>query len=112
MRRYLSVLVAVLLAVALVGSISIGNEEEPVSIGILLPITGTQAVMSEDLLAGFEIAQEQINAAGGVLGRPLELIIEDTETRPAPGMDAARKLVEIDNVPVISGGFSSGVAGE
>lgn len=110
MRRYLSVLMATVLLVSLVGVTSIGNEEKPVSIGVLLPLTGTQAVMAEDLQEGFLIAQEQINAAGGVLGRPLELIIEDTETRPAPGMDAARKLVELDNVPVIAGGFSSGVA--
>jgi len=83
---------------------------EPFKVGILCPITGTQAVMSEDLITGFKLAQEEINAAGGILGRKVELIIEDTETRPAPGMDAARKLIEVDKVKIISGGFSSGVA--
>ncbi|MBW1673349.1 MAG: ABC transporter substrate-binding protein, partial [Deltaproteobacteria bacterium] len=83
---------------------------ETFKVGILCPITGTQAVMSEDLMTGFKLAQEEINAAGGVLGKPVELIIEDTETRPAPGMDAARKLIDVDKVQVISGGFSSGVA--
>ena len=83
---------------------------ETFKVGILCPITGTQAVMSEDLMTGFKLAQEEINAAGGILGRKVELIIEDTETRPAPGMDAARKLIEVDKVKIISGGFSSGVA--
>jgi branched-chain amino acid transport system substrate-binding protein len=79
-------------------------------IGGLVPITGTQAVMSEDLTTGFKLAEEDVNAAGGVLGMPVKVIIEDTETRPAPGMDAARKLIDVDKVGVIAGGFSSGVS--
>ena len=110
MRRCVYLLVITILLGCLVGLGPVAAEEKPIYIGILAPITGTQAVMSEDLITGSVLAQEEINAAGGVLGRRLELIIEDTETRPAPGMDAARKLIGVDKVPVISGGFSSGVA--
>ena len=109
MKKCLFVMLFTFVLGSLIGMSSIAAEEAPVKIGVLLPLTGTQAVMAEDLQEGFLIAQEQINAAGGVLGRRLELIIEDTETRPTPGMDAARKLVEINRVPVITGGFSSGV---
>jgi len=109
MKKCLFVTLFAILFGSFIGASSMGAVEGPVYIGVLLPLTGTQAVMAEDLQEGFLIAQEQINAAGGVLGRRLELIIEDTETRPAPGMDAARKLVEVDKVPVITGGFSSGV---
>ena len=109
MRRciFTTVIFSLLCLLIGVGSVSAG---ETFKVGILCPITGTQAVMSEDLMTGFKLAQEEINAAGGVLGKPVELIIEDTETRPAPGMDAARKLIDVDKVQVISGGFSSGVA--
>ncbi|MBC8458919.1 MAG: ABC transporter substrate-binding protein [Deltaproteobacteria bacterium] len=109
MRRFIftTVIASLLCLLTGVGSVSAG---ETFKVGILCPITGTQAVMSEDLMTGFKLAQEEINAAGGVLGKPVELIIEDTETRPAPGMDAARKLIDVDKVQVISGGFSSGVA--
>jgi branched-chain amino acid transport system substrate-binding protein len=79
-------------------------------IGGLVPITGTQAVMAEDLATGLKLAEEEVNAAGGVLGMPIKVIIEDTETRPAPGMDAARKLIDVDKVSVLTGGFSSGVS--
>ncbi|NIU11691.1 MAG: ABC transporter substrate-binding protein, partial [Phycisphaerae bacterium] len=79
-------------------------------IGGLVPITGTQAVMAEDLATGLKLAEEEVNAAGGVLGMPIKVIIEDTETRPAPGMDAARKLMDVDKVSVLTGGFSSGVS--
>ncbi len=110
MRRCVYMMVITILLGCLIGVGPVAAEEKPIYIGILAPITGTQAVMSEDLITGSVLAQEEINATGGVLGRRLELIIEDTETRPAPGMDAARKLVGVDKVPVISGGFSSGVA--
>lgn len=110
MRRCVYMLIITILLGCLIGAGPVAAEEKPIYIGILAPITGTQAVMSEDLITGSVLAQEEINAAGGVLGRRLELIIEDTETRPAPGMDAGRKLVGVDKVPVISGGFSSGVA--
>ena len=103
-------MIAIAVSLCFVIGSSMADAEEPVKIGILCPITGTQAVMSEDLLTGSKLAQEEINAAGGILGRPVKLIVEDTETRPAPGMDAARKLIEVDKVKIISGGFSSGVA--
>lgn len=102
--------IAIAASLCLLIGFSMVGAQEPVKIGILCPITGTQAVMSEDLLTGFKLAQEEINAAGGILRRPVKLIVEDTETRPAPGMDAARKLIEVDKVKIISGGFSSGVA--
>jgi len=83
---------------------------KPFKIGLLAPITGTQAIMGEDMITGAEMAVEETNKAGGVLGHPLELIIEDTEVRPAPGMDAARKLIQVNKVPMLTGGFSSGVS--
>lgn len=93
-----------------VPAIAAEPQGDPVEIGVLAPLTGTQAVMGEDLTTGAQMAVDEANAAGGVMGRPLELVIEDTETRPSPGMDAARKLLEVDNVTVLTGGFSSGVA--
>jgi branched-chain amino acid transport system substrate-binding protein len=88
----------------------VASAKDTFKVGALVPITGTQAVMAEDLTTGLKLAEEEVNAAGGVLGKPIEVIIEDTETRPAPGMDAARKLIDVDKVSVITGGFSSGVS--
>jgi len=109
MKKCLYTMISAILTVLLIG-VGPASAAETFKVGVLIPITGTQAVMSEDLITGFKLAQEEINAAGGVLGKPVQLIIEDTETRPSPGMDAARKLVEVDRVNIISGGFSSGVA--
>lgn len=108
MRRFVHTITIIILLGCLAGASSM--TEEPIYIGLLCPITGTLAVQAEDLLAGAQMAVDETNAAGGVLGRPLELIVEDTATRPAAGMDAARKLVEVDKVTILTGGASSGVS--
>jgi branched-chain amino acid transport system substrate-binding protein len=59
---------------------------------------------------GEELALEEINAAGGIGGRPLKIIWEDTESSSKGGMDAVHKLVEINKVPLILGAYSSGIS--
>jgi branched-chain amino acid transport system substrate-binding protein len=82
----------------------------PVTIGSISPLTGTNAVQGQDMKRGEALALKEINAAGGVLGHPLKIIFEDTESSPKGGMDAVRKLVEINKVPVIVGAYSSGIS--
>src|SRR5690606_24752220 len=103
MKRKLALPIAVLLA-AIVGMAS-----AQVTIGVLSPLTGGAAGTGQAQLAGFELALEEINAAGGVLGEPLELIIEDTRADAATGVAAFEKLMTEDGVEFIAGGYSSGV---
>ncbi|MBE9574548.1 MAG: ABC transporter substrate-binding protein [Proteobacteria bacterium] len=84
--------------------------KEPVKIGAIIPITGTSEVEGQDMSRGLQIALDEINTAGGVLGRSLEVIVEDTETRPKSGLDAVHKLIDINKVPVILGGYFSSVS--
>ena len=58
----------------------------PVVIGSINPLTGTNAVQGQDMKRGEQLALEEINAAGGVLGSPLKIIWEDTESSPKGGM--------------------------
>ncbi len=83
---------------------------EPVVIGSISPLTGTNAVQGLDMKRGEQLALEEINAAGGICGRPLKIIWEDTESSPKGGMDAVHKLVEINKVPLIVGAYSSGIS--
>jgi branched-chain amino acid transport system substrate-binding protein len=80
-----------------------------VTIGVLTPLTGGAAGTGQAQRAGFELALEEINAAGGVLGAPLRIIIEDDQANPAVGLAAFEKLMTEDGVEFIAGGFSSGV---
>jgi len=99
------------IAVALVvlGIGAWGFSQEPIKIGGLFPLTGALAPYGPAIANGAQLAVDQINAAGGVLGRPLELVIKDTATSPDVGRDAAAKLIQIDGVVAIVGALSSGV---
>ncbi len=84
-------------------------EEDPIKIGALMSLTGALGPYGPSIADGAQMAVDTINAAGGVLGRQLELLLRDTATSPDVGRDAASKLVEIDRVSAIVGALSSGV---
>jgi branched-chain amino acid transport system substrate-binding protein len=79
-----------------------------IKIGALMPMTGDLQAFGETSLNGVNLAVEQINAAGGVLGQPLEVSVGDTQTAAQPSIDAAQKLVSIESVVAIVGALSSG----
>ena len=80
-----------------------------VVIGAILPLSGASATQGEDQRRGMELALEKINASGGVLGGTLKIVTEDSAGRAPTALDAAKKLVTVDNVPVVIGEFSSGI---
>lgn len=98
---------AATLAVAAFGLFA--AQAQGVPIGILAPLSGAAAGTGQAQQAGFEVALKEINEAGGVLGEPLELIIEDTQANVAVALAAFEKLMTEDNVEFIAGGYSSGV---
>jgi branched-chain amino acid transport system substrate-binding protein len=110
-KLILSVFGVFFLAVMFIAATSVFSEAAgPVVIGSISPLTGTNAVQGQDMKRGEELALAEINAAGGVLGQPLKIIFEDTESSSKGGMDAVHKLVEINKVPLILGAYSSGVS--
>jgi branched-chain amino acid transport system substrate-binding protein len=84
--------------------------QQPVTIGAIYPLTGANSSPGIDMKRGSELALEEINAAGGVLGRPLQILFEDTESNPQAGIEAVHKLVEVDKVPLILGAYASGTS--
>lgn len=95
-----------LVAVLLVAVMSLASAQ--VTIGILAPLTGGSAGTGIAQKAGFDLALEEINAAGGVLGQPLRIIIEDDRADAATSVAAFEKLMTEDGVEFIGGGFASG----
>ncbi len=79
-------------------------------VGSILPLTGTLGWLGRQMRDAADLAAEEINAAGGVLGKDIELIHCDSQTRPAQGANCAAKLVFVDNVVAIIGAASSGVS--
>lgn len=76
---------------------------EGVRIGVILPLTGSLAKYGEWSKTAMEIARDEINTAGGIGGREITLILEDSRSEPREAVSAFRKLVAIHKVPVIVG---------
>ncbi|MGE5247883.1 MAG: ABC transporter substrate-binding protein [Verrucomicrobiota bacterium] len=93
----------------LVGSAGGAAAAEKIKVGVLLPLTGSQAKFGEIERRSYEMAVEEINAKGGVKGQQIELIFEDDTGKPDIGRSAVEKLISRDKVPVITGGYSSSV---
>ena len=84
---------------------------EPVKIGLDNPLTGTYAAVGKNELTGCQLALEQINAGGGILGRPVELVVEDSTSGDAgTAVQKARKLIERDKVNFLLGNVNSALA--
>ncbi len=84
---------------------------EPVKIGFDDTLTGTYAALGKNTLIGCELAVEQINARGGILGRKVEMVVEDSTSGDAgTAVQKARKLIERDHVSFILGNVNSALA--
>lgn len=86
---------------------ALGQDKKPLAIGAVQPLTGWAALGGKNVVAGMKIALEKVNASGGVLGRPLELIIEDGKADPVESVNAVEKLIRRDKVPAIIGCWAS-----
>jgi ABC-type branched-subunit amino acid transport system substrate-binding protein len=82
---------------------------EALKFGILTPLTGAGGADGPRMLKAMQTVIEEVNKAGGVLGRKIETVVEDDQTNPEAAVRAARKLIEVDKVPVIMGTWASAV---
>lgn len=80
---------------------------EPIKIGVIQPLTGAVAAAGNAVKEGAMIARDEINAAGGINGRPIELIVEDSANDPATAASAANKLISRDNVVALIAAWGS-----
>ncbi len=83
------------------------TQNRPIKIGSILSLTGSAAQYGKWSQNGIELAVDTVNRAGGVNGRPLQIIYEDDATSPASAVAAAKKLIEINHVSAILGPLTS-----
>ncbi|SEC54632.1 amino acid/amide ABC transporter substrate-binding protein, HAAT family [Rhizobiales bacterium GAS191] len=84
--------------------------ETPIRIGMVDPLTGVYAAVAQNEVTGAKLAVAEANAKGGILGRPIELLVEDSANDVGTGVQKARKLIERDQVTFLIGDVNSGVA--
>ncbi len=82
----------------------------PIKLGALLPLTGPSGATGQDMKDGYELAVDQINAAGGINGAPVQVIYEDDKNDPATAVGSWEKLVNSDKVEVMMGGLASTIS--
>lgn len=101
-------LIVLVLALLLIGSVLVfGTKEETESgtlkIGVVASLTGPGAYYGESIRNGVTLAVDEINAAGGIEGKQLEVVFEDDTTNPQKTVTATEKLTSVDNVLAIVG---------
>src|SRR6476659_8174143 len=107
MRRFLC-LCAVLAGLALVVSAPV-RAEDPIRIGVLLPLTGPLAKNGIENWEAMQIARDMINERGGVNGRKIEFVNGDA-TSPAAAVSETERLITKDGVKITTGSFASPLA--
>ena len=100
----------ILAAIALTLGVTSANAQDTIKIGLITALSGQSARAGEAITRGLTIAIDELNAAGGVLGRKFELLRRDDEATPAKGVIAARELVFKEKVAVLFGGLDTPVS--
>ena len=106
--KYILMVSMVISALAFISPAMV-SAADTIKVGIVLPLTGSQAAFGEIEKLSFDLALEEINAAGGVKGKKLEFLMEDDTGRPEVGRSVAEKLITKDKVIMLGGGYSSSV---
>ena len=107
--RRTTLLGASLLPAAAVAQTLAPQDSGPIRIGVLVPLTGAGGPYGPAEATVAKSVADEVNGHGGVLGRPVEIVVEDDATNPEAGVRAARKLIDVDKVVAICGTWASAV---
>jgi ABC-type branched-subunit amino acid transport system substrate-binding protein len=88
---------------------AVAAQAPPIKLGTLTPLTGAGGSYGPSMRRAMEYVAQEVNAAGGVLGRRVQLVSEDDQTNPEAAVRAARKLIDVDKVAAIMGTWASAV---
>src|SRR5499426_4569795 len=102
-------MIRLLVALALLAA-SPAWAQQTIKVGLVTALSGQSARAGEAITRGLQVAIDEINAKGGVLGRKLELVRRDDEATPAKGVIAARELLFKEKVAVLFGGLDTPVS--
>ncbi|QWD71508.1 ABC transporter substrate-binding protein [Polynucleobacter sp. UB-Siik-W21] len=99
--------IAIAVALSLGSSLALA-QSGPIKIGVVTPLSGTYTPIGEQVKMGLDLAAKEINAAGGINGRKIDLIYEDEEANPAVATQKAEKLFQVEKVEFLTGTVNSG----
>ena len=100
---------AMLVAAGILSAGTAFAQQQPIKIGVLYPLTGAGAVYGAPALVGHQMAIEELNAKGGILGRKVESFERDDKLNPAAASSTMKELITKDKVDIVLGGLASSV---
>lgn len=106
MKRFVSTTLVVALVVAIF-VLGCGKKETEVKIGVITALTGEQAKYGESTKRGIEMAIEEVNASGGISGKKVTALYEDSQGDPKLAVSALRKLITVNKIFVTIGALAS-----
>lgn len=115
-RRYLALIIAIVVIIGAVAgywyytAVIMKPKAEEIRIGVVGPFTGPFSRTGADMKRGSMLAEDQVNARGGILGAPVKLFFADDESKPEVGVSAVEKLITLDKVHAIAGSYHSSVS--
>jgi branched-chain amino acid transport system substrate-binding protein len=104
--RYLAGAALAALALAPAGQAA-AQSKEPIKIGFSMALTGPLSPNGKQALLGLQIWEEEVNAKGGLLGRPIKLVYYDDQSQAAPVPGIYTKLLDVDKVDLILGPYAT-----
>jgi branched-chain amino acid transport system substrate-binding protein len=107
MKHLAFALTAAVVATLLLWSTSAARAAEPITIGFSMELTGPFAVVGKTGLLAFKIWEEEVNAEGGLLGRPVKLVYYDDQSNPSLVPGIYTKLIEIDKVDLLISSYGT-----
>ena len=105
-----SFIAAAALAVTTVSAGAQTPSGQPVTIGFSMALTGPLAANGKQALLGMKIWEEEINAKGGLLGRPVKLVFYDDQSNPSTVPGIYTKLLDVDKVDLVLGPYATAMA--
>jgi branched-chain amino acid transport system substrate-binding protein len=98
---------SVLLVIGALMLPSAAKAAEPIRVGMTMALTGGVAPIGKQVLAGLQIWRDDVNAKGGVLGRPVQLVFYDDQSNPANVPALYTKLIDVDKVDLLIGPYAT-----
>ena len=106
LKRIGAILLAIM-AAGLWAGVAAAQSGEPIKIGFSMALTGPLAANGKQALLGMKIWEEEINAKGGLLGRPVKLVYYDDQSNPSTVPGIYTKLLDVDKVDVVVGPYAT-----
>jgi branched-chain amino acid transport system substrate-binding protein len=104
---FLSRGLAALLVVCALSLPNVARAADPIRVGLSVALTGGVAPIGKQVLAALQIWRDDVNAKGGLLGRPVELVFYDDQSNPANVPQLYTKLIEVDKVDLLIGPYAT-----